>query len=304
MKKSKNIFLITSASIIAVAIIVIAILGFTNPESKTILHTSVPEKLDAAVTDLIFDENSGSYRSDSPCRTEGHELFGYEESAGKVTVYGYAHYSELGFMNGYLCYFIGGGGSGPFVAEFDVVNGEYTNGSMKHPEDGEGYTASIKKMFPGIFEVKAITYDNSEYIRSQQETYAKEYLESVGFDCDIALRPEDFDVKLLPAADSLPSGIDGHHVNYPFWLGTQMFNEDGKWIVYAQFYNEKEQKAYLTTYENGSTQAVAEVYALDDRNATYIGQETITVYPFFEDRNLDNIESLPKMPESTSAIIL
>ena len=144
---------------------------------------------------------------------------------------------------------------------------------------------------------------HSDFLRQQKEAYAKEYLDSIGVDCKIALHPDDFDVKLLPAADNIPDGNSGNPVNYPFWLGTQMFYENGKWIVYAQFYNEKEQKAYLTTYENGSTQAEAEVYALDDRNATYIGKETITVYPFFEDRNLDSINALPDTAETTSAII-
>lgn len=304
MKKSKRKILIVSAVIIAVTIIVIAVFGLTNTESKNILHQNVPEKLDKAVVQLIFNDNEGKYHpdNDSSCKTEGHEIFCYETEENKVKVYGYVHYTELNFMNGYLCYFNGGGMSAPFVAEFEIQNDEYVSGKMTYPMDGSYYVESIHEMFPGVYALKALNYDNSEYIQSQQEAYATKYLESVGFDCEIALHPDDFDVKLLPAADALPDGNSGHSVNYPFWLGTQMFYENGKWMVYAQFYNEKEQKAYLTVYENGETTAEAEVYVTNDRNATYIGKETIKVYPFFEDKNLDSIETLPETPETTSAI--
>ena len=297
MKKTKTLLLVSATLIIVAVIIIVAVSGNT-------LRSDIPEKLDSALIQLIMSDNDGSYYSTASCKTEGHEIFGYEEKGGKVKVYGYVSYTELNFMNGFLCYFNAGGMSAPFVAEFDVQDGEYINGVMNYPEDGSYYTSSLKEMFPKIYEIKAITYDNFEYIRKQKEAYAKEYLDSIGVDCKIALHPDDFDVKLLPAADNLPDGNSGNPINYPFWLGTQMFYENEKWIVYAQFYNEKENKAYLTTYENGSTHAEAEVYALDDQNATYIGMETITVYPFFEDKNLDSINALPDTPETTSAIIV
>lgn len=302
LKYKKTGILISVISIVAV--IIIAVVCISNPTDGSVLHQIIPEKLDKAVIELIFKDNEGNYHSNSDCKTEGHEIFCYEETDNIVKVYGYVHYTELNFMNGYLCYFNGGGMSAPFVAEFEVLNGEYVNGVMNYPRDGSLYTESIKEMFPGIYAMKAISYNNHDYISKQQETYAEKYLESVGFDCKIALHPDDFETKLLPAADSLPDGYSGADVNYPFWLGTQMFNENGKWIVYAQFYNEKEQKAYLTSYENGSTQAVAHVYSLNGRDATYIGDETITVYPFFEDKNLDSINALPDTPETTSSVII
>lgn len=303
-KKSKHNIIITATVILIALISVVSIILHINTESENILHTRIPEKLDNAVVDLIFNDNDGNYHSSSDCKTEGHEIFCYEEYENKVKVYGYVSYTELNFMNGYLCYFNGGGMSAPFVAEFELQNGEYVNGVMNYPQDGSLYTDSIKEMFPGIYALKALNYNNSSYLKQQQEAYAKEYLDSLGFDCKIALHPDDFETKLLPAADHLPAGNSGYPINYPFWLGTQMFNENEKWMVYAQFYNEKEQKAYLTSYENGSTQAVAQVYALNGRDAEYIGEETITVYPFFDDKNLESLNSLPDTPETTSFIII
>ncbi len=135
--------------------------------------------LDKAVSKAILDINSeGKWLGE--CPAEGHVIFGTKESKGIVTVYMIERYSNYGFEDGW---FIGKSGHIiPAVMRFEVKDGQYTFLDVEYAQDGSRYTSSIKRMFPKIYEGRALspTDSDNKKMREQLEGYAKAYLDSIG----------------------------------------------------------------------------------------------------------------------------
>ncbi len=152
--------------------------GWANYELHE-AETQAVSDLDKAVSKAILDLNSKG-RWLGECPAEGHVIFGTKESKGIVTVYMIERYSSYGFEDGW---FIGKSGHIiPAVMRFEVKDGKYEFLDVEYAEDGSRYTSSIKKMFPKIYESRALrpTDRDNKKMREQLEGYAKAYLDSIG----------------------------------------------------------------------------------------------------------------------------
>lgn len=135
-----------------------------------------PLDLDETVGQVILAENADKdWRGE--CYTEGHVIFGHEDSGSKTKIYTLTEFSSFGFENGYFVDV--GGNCVPAVITVDRSTGAY---SIRYAEDGEYYPKSIKKMFPVKYQSRAFG-DNAkdgESMWNQCVAQAEEYLESIG----------------------------------------------------------------------------------------------------------------------------
>ncbi|MBQ3137841.1 MAG: hypothetical protein IJB74_10235 [Clostridia bacterium] len=138
-----------------------------------------PTDLDKAVSKAILEQNvSGRWLGE--CPAEGHVIFGTKEKGGIVSVYMIERYSVYGFEDGW--FIEQSGHSVPAVMRFEEKDGEYIYLDTEYARDGSEYTKSIKRMFPKIYESRAIhpTEKDNEQMNAQLRSYAKAYLDSIG----------------------------------------------------------------------------------------------------------------------------
>jgi beta-lactamase regulating signal transducer with metallopeptidase domain len=113
--------------------------------------------------------------------TEGHFILDTVEKNGTVKVFSITSTGAFGFENGIFTK-VSGSGAVPTVMSFtkDEI-GEYSLLEYQEPEDGAGYTDSLKKMFPISLMAKVTDADKyySDLIK-QQEVQAEEYLQRIG----------------------------------------------------------------------------------------------------------------------------
>ncbi len=152
--------------------------GWANYELREAEKTESTD-LDKAVSKAILENNS-QYRWLGECPAEGHVIFGTKEKGGIVTVYMIERYSNYGFEDGW--FIDKSGHSVPAVMRFEKKDGQYTFLDVEYAEDGNRYTSSIKRLFPKIYESRAIhpTEKDNEQMTAQLHAYAKAHLDSIG----------------------------------------------------------------------------------------------------------------------------
>ncbi len=168
------------------ACVLAAVLLLTNPKSYSI---KVPEKLDKAVAQAIFDYSSDLYVPEDwyECFGEGHAILGMEENDNEVTVYAVCSHGGYVFMNDKLV-FNSGYAAVPTVMKFTVdESGNYIYKSHQEAEDGSVYMDSVKDIFPADIAEKVLNTDEKELekLDEQCHAYAKEYLEKLGREAEV-----------------------------------------------------------------------------------------------------------------------
>ena len=178
LKNKKTAVWIICAAVAVCA--VAAVLLLTKPKSYSI---KIPEKLDKAVAQAIFDYNEGGYYDISTeCVGEGHYILGMESNDNATTVYAVCSYGEYVFMNDNLV-FNSGYSAVPTVIKFDTdASGDYIYKSHEEAKDGSLYTDSVKKMFPKKLAEKAMSSDDKviDGLAEQCHGYARAYLKEIG----------------------------------------------------------------------------------------------------------------------------
>ncbi|MDE6751142.1 MAG: hypothetical protein K2J59_00005, partial [Eubacterium sp.] len=178
----------------------------------------------------------------------------------------YMDYAWFGFQNGNFVDVSGGSN----LAVFELNAEDYSVIQVDYPQDGEGYTSSIKKLFPKKYHSKVLNLSDSDYenLNNQLDKYAENYLESINRDAKIG-RMRDFEY-ILPSyvgvsveVENALSEIEKYHSYYPYWIGNQEFIENGIRYVYALDYEKEKNLLIYSKYAYDKPDTILEKITVD-----------------------------------------
>jgi len=238
--------------------------------------TQATSNLDKTVSNAILTKNRGSYLA-GECQAEGHYIMDSTTEGTSVIAYVLAMYGEYGFEDGNFVK-VSGTGVIPSVIKFSKDGaGTYSMVNYQEPEDGEGYAASIRKMFPLAlqFQCLSISASRAKELQTQEQGYAAKYLKSISRHAAIG-NYGDFDHPLLT---SLGVSVEVSNMmcenrnlsNYPLWVGNLERIEDGIRYIYQVDYD---REAHEITYSKlkYDTKTVAEKFVFDSTSGKEISQ--------------------------------
>lgn len=124
--------------------------------------------------------------------------------------------------------------------------------SYKLPEDGEGYVASIKTLFPQELYNRVVHPSDGDRaaLQAQERKYAKQYLDSIGRTAVIG-EYRDLEIEYPDISSENLDLIFKRYWEYPRWIGTEEKIEDGVRYVYEtqwKNYGNNDSMVYLTKY--------------------------------------------------------
>lgn len=201
---------------------------------------------------------SGAYL-DGECFGEGHIILGTEQYNDKVKIYALTMVGNYGFQNENLVK-VSGSGIVPTV----ITLYENNDVEIETPKDGNHYEDSIKEMFPKKYHKRIFREKNSdiENLKKQERAYAEEYLKQINRDAQIG-NYGDFEHILLTdvgvsidVSNGLLEDFYPFHSNYPYFIGTQEYIENGVRVVYDLGYNDEQNEIIFTKYNYNSNEII------------------------------------------------
>ena len=246
-----------------IALVLCIVMAF----SVTACGKTVPTKdeISQLVGDAIISDNAGSYY-EGECSAEGHKILGSSLSGNRLKVYTLTMYGNYGFQNDMFVK-VSGSGVIPAVLTFEKNGEEYILLEIEYPLDGAGYIKSIKRMFPLKYRTAALHCDNAQgELKAQERNYAEEYLQSIGRDAEIG-EYRDLNAVLLTDLGisvevSNQLSCDKSLGDYPFWIGTSEYLENGVRYVRSLSYDEDAGLIIYSTVEK-ETGEVTECFVFD-----------------------------------------
>lgn len=237
--------------------------------------TQASADLDKAVSYAILAKNRGSYLA-GECQGEGHCIMDSTTDGTSVIAYTLAMYGEYGFEDGNFVK-VSGSGVIPTVIRFSRDGaGTYSMVNYQEPEDGEGYAASIRKMFPIGLQSQClnISASRANKLQMQEQEYAAKYLKSIGRDAAIG-NYGDFDHPLLT---SLGVSVEVSNMmcgnrelsHYPLWVGNLERIEDGIRYVYQVEYDQEAHEIIYSKLKY-DTKTIAEKFVFDSTSGNHVG---------------------------------
>ena len=223
------------------------------------------EDLSLLVGDAILSGNASSYY-EGECCAEGHKILGSNLSGNRLKVYALTTFGNYGFQNDMFIK-ISGSGVIPAVLTFEKNDTDYSLLGIEYPRDGSEYVKSIKRMFPLKYRAAALNCDRAyNELVFQERKYAEEYLLSIGRDAEIG-EYRDLNVVLLTdlgvSVDvSNRLSCDKNLGDYPFWIGTSEYLENGIRYVRSLSYDEDAGQIIYATVEK-ETGEVTECFVFD-----------------------------------------
>ena len=223
------------------------------------------EEISQLVTDAIISDNADLY-FESECCGEGHKILGSDISGNCLKVYALTTFGNYGFQNEMFVK-VSGSGVIPAVLTFEKDGTRYSLLGIEYPSDGAGYVKSIKRMFPLKYRAAALNSDSAyDELVSQERKYAEEYLQSIGRDAEVG-EYRDLNVVLLTdlgvsvEVSNQLSG-DKNLGEYPYWIGSSEYLENGIRYVRSLSYDENAGRIIYSTVEKG-TGEVTECFVFD-----------------------------------------
>ena len=236
------------------------------------------EVLSPLVADAILSDNEYDYRGSEECRAEGHKILGSSISGNRLTVYALTTFGCYGFENDMFIK-VSGTGVIPAVITFEANGREYNLLEIEYPRDGAEYTKSIKRMFPLRYRSAVLRQSESVYdeLSSQERSYAEAYLKSIGREAKIGEYADLHTVLLTDLGVSVDVSNqlvnDKRLAEYPYWIGTSEFIENGKRYVRSLNFDEKNNIIAYTTYEKES-EDIIEKYIFNASTGEELEPET------------------------------
>jgi beta-lactamase regulating signal transducer with metallopeptidase domain len=195
-----------------------------------------PVDIDSAVSQAIISRRHAYMAGETA--VEGHIILDSEEDNERIKVYTIASFGAFGFENGIFTK-VSGSGAIPTVMIFARYNnGGYSLLEYQEPEDGAGYTESIKKMFPARLQDRVLSsHGDYEELARQQEAQAAEYLKSIGRTTEVSAahvkkQLADIDVDASNKLFSEHTKNDPFLNNCPYWIGARERIENGARYIY------------------------------------------------------------------------
>lgn len=238
-------------------------------------NSPAADELSKLVSNAIISDNAGAYY-DGECCGEGHKILGCEVSGKRLKVYALTMFGYYGFQNEKFIK-VSGSGVIPAVLTFEKNGGEYKLLEIKYPEDGAGYTKSIKKMFPLKYHFAVLNCESAHAeLKAQERSYAEAYLKSIGREAEIG-EFRDLNVVLLTdlgvSVDvSNQLIVDKNLSEYPFWVGTSEYLKDGIRYVRSLSYDENAGQIIYSTAEK-ETGEVTECFVFDAATGEQLSAE-------------------------------
>ncbi len=237
-------------------------------------HNASEEVLDVdtIVTQLLLAETE-RYLS-GECPAEGHILLGQSVEGDDTFLYVLTMLGNYGFENGYFNK-ISGSGVLPVVITLDAAN----QAGIEYPMDGSAHVTSIKQMFPEIYHETiwdALSGKNEmgEALTAQEVAYAEAYLKVIGRDAAIEVP---FERQLLTdkgisveVSNQLETFYKAH-TQYPWFIGTQEYIEDGVRMVYEMQYTEGASEIVFVKYRADTGEVVEKFYFDAQTGAAFEG---------------------------------
>ena len=223
------------------------------------------EEISQLVADAIISSNANMYYK-SECCGEGHRILGSDLSGYRLKVYALTTFGNYGFQNDMFVK-VSGSGVIPAVLTFEKDGTGYRLLGIEYPEDGSEYGKSIKRMFPLKYRAAALNCDREyDELISQERKYAEEYLQSIGRDAEIG-EYRDLNVVLLTdfgvsVEVSNQLSCDKNLGEYPYWIGSSEYLENGIRYVRSLSYDENAGRIIYSTAEKG-TGEVTECFVFD-----------------------------------------
>jgi hypothetical protein len=211
--------------------------GIVFNGTPTQSQTYRTKNIEDGISQAIIDCNHNKYGAGETA-TEGHIILDTEERNGTLKVYSIASFGAFGFENGVFTK-VSGSGAIPTVLTFAKNEiGEYSLLEYQEPEDGAGYTDSLKKMFP--ISLMAKVADADKYypdLIKQQEVQAAEYLHRIGRTAKVSSAQVEKKLAKInvEASNKLFAEFAKDNSllnNCPYWLGTRELIENGTRYIY------------------------------------------------------------------------
>lgn len=212
------------------------------PDPSDTLETYADQLASSAIL-----EHYNDYFVPEECLAEGHLILEEDVSDGILTIYALTIYGGYSFHN--VDYFVKSSGTGviPAVMTFDLrLNSHTPLLSFETPEDGSGYSESIKNLFPEHLwdRVLTIQEDDRSALISMEQEYAKRYLSEIGRSALVG-EYADFNHELLTDV-GISTEVSNRLLEYekemgpyPTWHGsTEKLEQDIRYM-YSVFYDEE-----------------------------------------------------------------
>ena len=250
---------------IAAILIFVLTAGFLFSLSGCGKNSPTEKEISQLVAEAIISGNEDSYY-EGECCGEGHKILGSSLSGSHLKVYALTMFGNYGFQNDMFIK-VSGSGVIPAVLTFEKDGTEYNLLEIEYPGDGAGYVKSIKKMFPLKYRLSALNCDSAyDELVSQERKYAEEYLQSIGREAEIG-EFGDLNVVLLTdlgvSVDvSNRLSCDKDLGEYPFWIGSSEYLENGTRYVRSLSYDENAGQIICSTVEK-ETGEVNECFVFD-----------------------------------------
>ena len=246
-----------------IALVICIVMAF----SVTACGKTVPTKdeISQLVANAIISDNADKYY-EGECCGEGHKILGSDISGNRLKVYALTTFGNYGFQND-LFVKISGSGVIPAVLTFEKNGEEYKFLEIEYPRDGAEYVKSIKRMFPLKYRAAALNCDSAyDELVSQERKYAEEYLQSIGRDAEIG-EYSDLNIVLLTdlgvSVDvSNQLSCDKSLGDYPYWIGSSEYLENGIRYVRSLSYDENAGLIIYSTVEK-ETGEITECFVFD-----------------------------------------
>lgn len=290
-RSSKTLLIIVAVVILIVAAGGVWLItgGFARlfPQQAS-LEVNLNEKaLEDAIKNAVLAQQKGYGEGETA--TEGHVILGAETRNNQIMVYTIASFGAFGFENGIFTK-VSGSGAIPTVMTFVEGNQEnYSLHTYKEPQDGSGYSESLKKMFPTDYHDYIVNIDEEivKDLTRQQEEQAAQYLESIGRKAEVSINYVD---RILPEIDTGASNKlfseytknDRELNNFPYWIGTRELIEGGARCIYETLLGKTEDNHDLIVLSKWDDKGTL----ISERRYKIVGSE-----PQLDDRKTDRIKA-------------
>ena len=257
--------------VVVLALVVSAVVAVCFMTTPRDLRDNLPAGMDEAIHTAILQDN-GEGKWFGECATEGHVVYGCEQSGDQWKVYLYHGYERYGFINGYFTDVAGHWMCA--VLTMQETEDGYTCKKIDYPRDGSETAPSIKRLFPKKLESRALnpSQNDRDEVSRQCEAQAGAYLKTIGREAAVVPYHQlNLQLPNLTAevSNKLTNELGRMEGLFELTLGTREQLENGVRYVYRTSYMEA-QNELLFTKERYDTQEVVEAYLADTRTGEWL----------------------------------
>lgn len=193
--------------------------------------------IEEAVSQAILKQ--GEHYMSGEMVVEGHVVLDIAETNGEIVVYTIASAGNFGFENAVFTKVSGSGAIPTVITLRKNEHDRYELLKYQEPQDGEGYSGSVRKLFPLKLWPQVLPVNDELYagLIKQQEDQAAAYLQRIGRKAPVQAHYVQRELFDLPVAASNKlfaelTKYDQFLNNCPYWNGSREIVENGERYIY------------------------------------------------------------------------